>query len=89
MRRLARRLFTLFAAVSLLLCVAACVTWVRTTKYDYYNRIGFPSDNVSRAITMSGGTLYFRHLMASPPWWEPGYPWSYEGGTPPPRPIQA
>ena len=30
MRRLARRLFTLCSAVSLLLCVAACVLWVRS-----------------------------------------------------------
>ena len=32
MRRLARRLFTLCSAVSLLLCVAACVLWVRGTR---------------------------------------------------------
>ena len=30
MRRLARRLFTLFSAISLLLCVTACVLWVRS-----------------------------------------------------------
>ena len=30
MRRLARRLFTLCSAVSLLLCVAACMLWVRS-----------------------------------------------------------
>ena len=30
MRRLARRLFTLCSAVSLLLCVAVCVLWVRS-----------------------------------------------------------
>jgi hypothetical protein len=30
MRRLARHLFTLCSAVSLLLCVAACVLWVRS-----------------------------------------------------------
>src|SRR5215207_7990764 len=29
MRRLARRLFTLCSAVSLLLCMAVCVLWVR------------------------------------------------------------
>ena len=30
MRRLVRRLFTLCSAVSLVLCVAACVLWVRS-----------------------------------------------------------
>ena len=30
MRRLARHLFTLCSAVSLLLCVAVCVLWVRS-----------------------------------------------------------
>src|SRR5687768_14703719 len=40
MRRLARRLFTLCSALSLLLCVAVCVLWVRSywvaDKLDVY-----------------------------------------------------
>ena len=40
MRRLARRLFTLCSAVSLVLCVVVCVFWVRSRRAeDYVQRI--------------------------------------------------
>ena len=78
MSRPARHLLTLCSAVSLLLCVAACVQWVRTSALNRSDNIQFGSGNVSRSITMSGGRLYFRHMTAAVPWWEP-QPWSYEG----------
>jgi hypothetical protein len=42
MRRLARHLFTLCSAVSLVLCVAVCVLWVRSyVTFDSYARYGY------------------------------------------------
>ena len=37
MRRLARRLFTLCSALSLLMCVAVCVLWLRSYEVDVFN----------------------------------------------------
>src|SRR5687768_9604356 len=39
MRRLARHVFTLLAALSLLLCVAACVLWVRS--YSQFDSVHY------------------------------------------------
>src|SRR5687768_2785066 len=43
MRRLARRLFTLCSAVSLLLCVAVCVLWVRSARFGDRAHIVVPA----------------------------------------------
>ena len=49
MRRLARRLFTLCSAVSLLLCVAVCVLWVRSF---------WVKDSLSREVRQRGQRHY-------------------------------
>src|SRR6478735_8199804 len=38
-----RKLFTLFSAISLALCVAACVMWVWS--YDRYWSVGYPNSH--------------------------------------------
>src|SRR5687768_702477 len=49
MRRLARRLFTLCSALSLLLSVAVCVLWVRSVRNgDRFERSGHPFALISK-----------------------------------------
>src|SRR5688500_3518894 len=55
MRRLARWLFTLCSALSLLLCVAVCVLWVRSYSAVFYVRhAGVHADTT---CGVSGGHL--------------------------------
>ena len=65
MRRLARRLFTLCSAVSLLLCVAVCVLWVRSysgdeselLRYEGEDRLVFPVRGAGYSLRSTGGRL--------------------------------
>jgi hypothetical protein len=65
MRRLAHHLFTLVSAVSLLLCVAMCVLWIRSYLRNdraYWLKPAVTKDGPgwdSRRITSDGGTLAF------------------------------
>lgn len=60
MRRLAPRLFTLCAAVSLLLSVATCVLWVRS--HFVRDRWGADDGVVSRDVVSNAGRLTFVHV---------------------------
>ena len=65
MRRLARRLFTLCSALSLLLCVAVCVLWVRS-----YSRITtvvlLHAESHVYAVAMARGGVYLMRVHGSP-----------------------
>ena len=59
MRRLARRLFTLCSAVSLLLCVAVCVLWVLSyTVRPEFSHVGFHR----RVVALHDGSIQFYWL---------------------------
>jgi hypothetical protein len=93
MRRLARRLFTLCSAVSLLLCVAVCVLWVRSHLIaESVRRQSWPGDEPQNYLKVysSAGRLvvlnqrdHFRPL-SSDEWelWRRAFPpgWRYEQG---------
>jgi hypothetical protein len=57
MRRLARRIFVLCSTVSLLLCVAACVLWVRS--YWIYDRVDVGNRAWTFAVYPGRGRLRF------------------------------
>jgi hypothetical protein len=70
MKRLARHLFTLCSAVSLVLCVALCVLWVRSYwAYDDWNYTGPPrtARRVESVTLMSAnGRLLLSHVRGTP-----------------------
>ena len=55
MRRLARHLFAICRAVSLLLCIAACVLWVRSYRFGDFGEFVGDMD-----VRISGPTLSVR-----------------------------
>jgi len=57
MRRLPRHLFTILTAVSLLLCVAMAVLWVRS--YSISDQVGWVRGDRAIAIASSAGSLAF------------------------------
>lgn len=57
MRRLARWLFTLCSAASLVLCVAACVLWVRS--YSVADRVDWANDAGSGYVLARSGLLMY------------------------------
>ena len=61
-----RRLLNLLMALSLLLCVATAVLWVRS--YDYHESLAWPWSSTRRAYVLSprGGLTYF-HIPTSRP----------------------
>jgi hypothetical protein len=59
MRRLARHLFTLCSAVSLLLCVAVCVLWVRSYVRKDELKLVYRSGRQFCAIASNRGVLAF------------------------------
>jgi hypothetical protein len=72
MRRLARRLFRLCSAVSLLLCVAACVLWVRS--YWVADTLEFGGRKTTVTLTCSRGLwqLYRTTILKPSAWNKPG-----------------
>ena len=73
MKRLARRLLTLRAAASLLLCVAACVLWVRS--YGRWEEAGWqaPSGRLYTATSRLGAVSF-----DVTDGWPPGQAWAGE-----------
>jgi hypothetical protein len=61
MRRLARHLLTLCSALSLMLCVAVCVMWVRS--YEGQHRVSHVVRGRGYALTSALGTV----TLAAPP----------------------
>jgi hypothetical protein len=74
MRRLARRLFTICSAVSLLLCAAVCVLWVRSYDVDVFNWFATVPDGTSSGLHLKrhdyvfskNGTLYWSRSWRPP-----------------------
>jgi hypothetical protein len=67
MRRPARRLFTLCSGVSLVLCTAVCVLWVRSYwRCDLYARDAWPR-NEGIVVGSNEGRLVFRRDAILPP----------------------
>ena len=58
-----RRLFTLLSALSLLLCVASAVLWVRT--YYVADQVFAEGARSATSATTARGTVVVRHLMYS------------------------
>ena len=56
---LARRVFTLCSAVSLLLCVAACALWARTATLGHFE---YGSATATGSVWRVGGEVYVRYL---------------------------
>ena len=98
MRRLARRLFTLCSTVSLLLCVAVCVLWVRSHRVRdelaWVDRHTLPHGSLSRqtrsGIVVERGEVSVGHSSRTwdsdsmPMENEPDFSWTAEptGGPP-------
>ncbi len=70
MRRLARRLFTLCSAVSLLLWVLVCLLWVRSAKCSDTFSAFVPSETYLSA-TSRAGMLIFTSVRTRYPYDEP------------------
>jgi hypothetical protein len=77
--RLARRLFTFFAALSLLLCVAIGVLWVRS--YSHTDQIGrwrrwidgaLLREESSGLVSQGGAMVFITMSWSSPSEWGPG-----------------
>ena len=81
MRRLARRLFTVCSALSLVLCLAACVLWVRS--YGAADSLGAGGRHTAGGLVSSRGLLMFLLMTTSTPSSEPPGV-SYEVERPPP-----
>jgi hypothetical protein len=66
MRRVARHLFTLLSALSLLLCVATCVRWVRS----YAARDMFPEELTKPGFSVqsTAGRVFVGHVSAIRAW---------------------
>jgi hypothetical protein len=72
-KRLAHHLFTLFAAVSLLLCIAVCVLWVRS--YSMYTFDSYASNLPGKGhvvhwefnVTLDRGTISLGRRLARNP----------------------
>ncbi len=78
-----RRLFTFLSVVSLLLCVAACVLWVRSYSVSelwlrYVDRAGF-------VIQSDQGRITFRRLEGVPFFDNEGWRWGSTSGSISPR----
>ena len=66
MRRLARRAFTLFSGLSLLLCVAVCVLWAWS--YQRLGAVNLIASERSLAIAAPTGRLWFVYDTRPPPY---------------------
>jgi hypothetical protein len=62
MRRLARHLFTLCSALSLFLCIAACVLWVRS--YRIMEQINWRNAGGGRTVRSASGNVEVALLLA-------------------------
>jgi hypothetical protein len=62
MRRLARHLFTLCSALSLVLCIAVCVLWVRS--YHMTEQVNWRNAGGWRAVRSASGNLEVALLLA-------------------------
>ncbi|MBA3273202.1 MAG: hypothetical protein H0T11_04930, partial [Chthoniobacterales bacterium] len=71
-----RHLFTFFSAASLLLCVAACVLWLRSSFYHYDDTLSHATSEVYIEAESVGGKLYFRRTWSSASWWD-AEQWTY------------
>jgi hypothetical protein len=70
-----RRLFTVLAVLSLLLCVAALVFWIRTRRVDYFGTYTTGHEPAGRTTVGAGATrkgLMF-WVIRGPSGWAPGF----------------
>src|SRR6266576_3578143 len=100
MRRLARHVFTVVSALSLLLCVAVCVLWVRSYRVtDVVSDNGITLLSPATSLASNRGRIALDHLGPLASWTGPGIKangeiggiawfWSPGGQASPPAPAR-
>ena len=72
-----RKLFTLAAAVSTVLCVGVCVLWVRSGPLKKMERVRRGSSHREVEVRSTGGKLYFDWITAARASPDGPQPWHY------------
>jgi hypothetical protein len=64
-----RRLLNLLTVLSLMLCVAACVLWVRARIFQGQDEVSWDAGRSVGGVLSAGGTLFFYHRTWDRRWW--------------------